>query len=108
MTLLASIFALCFVGCIVCGLLVHMYLYSRGAFTGGKIKSIRKNRLSAASFSQTATMPIPDSAADLYYGGIGAPDNRTNSYQRRLLLYSLAIVVTVALLGVLVVGATQF
>src|SRR5258708_2249550 len=98
MTLLASIVVLFFVGLIVCGLLVHMHLYSHGAFTGGKIKNTRKNHLSTASFSQTATMPILDGAADLYYGGIGAHGNWMNSSQRRMLFYSLAILVTLVLL----------
>ena len=108
MTLLASIFALCFVVLTVCGLLVHMSLYSRGAFTRGKIIGRRKNSLSAASFSQTGTAPMLDDAMDLYYGGVKVRAGWVSSYQRKVFLYSLAIVVTLVVLGVLVVGATQF
>ncbi len=104
------LFVLFFVGLIVCGILVSVYLYANGALHEGKIRWGRRSALGVASFSQTATMSTPDAASDLYYGGIGVPnEDRASVYVRRFILYSLVgILVALVVLTMLVLGALQF
>jgi hypothetical protein len=109
MTLLALLFALLFVVLVVGGFLVHAYLYANGAFQEGKIIRGRKPSLSSASFSQTATIPTSAAASDLYFGGIGIQnEDHASFYVRRLILYTLAILISLTVLMVLVLGVTQF
>jgi hypothetical protein len=107
MKLLLLFFSLLPFVLVVAGLCVNLYLYRHGAFTKGRSRRSRMPPLGAAIFSQTAT--IPESAADLYYGGAGMrPKDSMSAYSRRLLLYGLGFLVSLVVLAVLVVGATQF
>ncbi len=103
MILFALLFVLFFVVFVVCGILVNVYLYANGAF-GGKIKGGRKFHLGAVSLSQMATIPTADVAADLYSG----KHERMSAHTYAFLLYNLGILVTLVVLIVLVLGATQF
>jgi type II secretory pathway component PulF len=107
MLLLALVFALLLIILIVVGLAVNLYLYTHGAFKKGRNRRLRTPPLGAAIFSQTAT--ISESAADLYYGGVGIrPKDTMSAYSRRLLLYGLGFLVSLIVLAMLVLGATQF
>jgi hypothetical protein len=107
MSLLALVFVLLLIVLMVVGLTVNLYLYTHGAFKKGSSRRYRVPPLGAAIFSQTAT--ISDSAADLYYGGAGMrPRDTMSAYSRRLLLYGLGFLISLVVLVVLVVGATQF
>jgi hypothetical protein len=107
MSLLALVFVLLLIVLMVVGLTVNLYLYTHGAFKKGRSRRYRVPPLGAAIFSQTAT--ISDSAADLYYGGAGMrPRDTMSAYSRRLLLYGLGFLISLVVLVVLVVGATQF
>ncbi len=109
MALLALLFLLFFVVLVVCGTLLHMYLYANGAFHEGKIGRGRKPPLSVASFSQMATISTSAAASDLYYGGIGVQnEDHANLYVRRFILCTLGILISFVVLTVLVLGATQF
>ncbi len=109
MILLALIFVLLFVVFIVGGIVVHMYLYVQGAFKSGGFRRIRVQRLGAASFCQTATVPVSESSADLYYTGKDVSySSSMSAYARRLLLYSFGFLVSLVALVLLVLGATQF
>lgn len=107
MSLLALVFVLLLIVLMVVGFAVNLYLYTHGAFKKGRSRRYRVPPLGAAIFSQTAT--VPESAADLYYGGAGMrPRDTMSAYSRRLLLYGLGFLVSLAVLAVLVLGATQF
>ena len=109
MALFAVLFLLFFVVLVVCGTIVHTYLYANGAFGEEKRGKGRRFPLSVASFSQTATIPTSAAASDLYYGGIGVQNEDRASLQvRRFILYTLGILVSLIVLAVLVLGATQF
>ena len=109
MTVFALVFVLLFIMLIVGGILLNLYLYAHGAFNRGTGRRIRARRLGAASFSQTGTVPILESAPDLYYGGAGVRyTNSMSAYSRKLLLYGLGFIVSLVVLAVLVLGATQF
>ncbi|MBV9258374.1 MAG: hypothetical protein JO215_10180 [Ktedonobacteraceae bacterium] len=110
MGMLAFLFVLFIVVLVVCGILVNTYLYANDAFNEERIRRRRgKPPLSAASFSQTATIPTPAAAADLYYGGIGVQNEDNASILiRRFILYSIGILVTLVIMTLLVLGATQF
>ena len=109
MTLIAFLFLLFFVVLIVWGTRVHMYLYTRGVFHEGKIRQRRKSSLRVASFSQTATLHASARTSDLYYGGIGVRnEDRASIHVRRFMLFTLAILITLVVVAVLALGATQF
>jgi hypothetical protein len=109
MNLVALLFVLFFVVLVVCGILVNAYLYVNGAFREGRFRRGKKSPLGAASFSQTATIPTSAAASDLYYGGIGVQnEDRASFYVRRFILYTLGILISLAVLATLVLGATQF
>jgi hypothetical protein len=109
MALLALLSVLFFVVLVVGGIRVNTYLYAHGAFHEKKIRRRRKPSLGAASFSQTATIPTSTAASDLYYGGIGVQnEDRASLPMRRFILYTLAILISLVVMAVLVLGATQF
>jgi hypothetical protein len=103
MTLLATIIALFFVVLVVCGIFVNVYMYTNGAFDA-KIRRGKKLRLRSVSLGQTATIPTAATAARLY------PGKRTHisAHTRVFILYGLGILLTLVVLVVLVLGATQF
>ncbi len=108
MTLSALFFVLLFVVPVVCGIRVSMYLYANGAL-GGKLRQGKKPSLSSASFGQTATIPTPAAASDLYLGGIGVQnEDRASQAVRLVILYALGMLIALVVLAVLVIGATQF
>jgi cytosine/uracil/thiamine/allantoin permease len=107
MSLLALVFMLLLVVFVVVGLSLNLYLYTHGAFKKGRSRRNRMPPLGAAIFSQTAT--VSESAADLYYGGAGMrPKDSMSAYSRRLLLYGFSILISLLVLAMLVLGATQF
>jgi hypothetical protein len=109
MVLLALLSVLFFVMLVVGGIWVNAYLYAHGALHGGKIRRGRRPSLGTASFSQTATLPTSAAASDLYYGGIGVQnEDRASLPMRRFILYTLAILISLVVLAVLMLGATQF
>jgi hypothetical protein len=103
MTLLASIFALFFVVLVGCGIFVNMYMYSNGAFSE-KMRRGRKLHMSTVSLGQMATIPTAATAAHLY------PDKRAHMsvHTRVFILYNLGILLSLVVLVMLVLGATQF
>ena len=103
MTLVALLFVLFFAVLVVCGLLVHVYLYSNGAF-GEKIRRRSKLHFSTVSLGQTATIPTAAAAANLYSSKHEGMSPRTRTF----ILYSLGILLSLAVLTLLVFGATQF
>jgi hypothetical protein len=103
MSLLASIFALFFVVLVGCGIFVNVYMYSNGAF-GEKMRRGRKLRMGAVSLGQTATVPTAATAARLYPGKRA----HMSAHTRIFILYSLGILLSLVVLVVLVLGATQF
>jgi hypothetical protein len=104
MTLIATIVALFFVVLVGCGIFVNVYMYLNGAFSE-KIRRGRKPHLSAVSLGQMGTIPTTTAAARLYPAGKRA---RMNAHTRLFLLYSLGILLSLTVLVVLVLGATQF
>ena len=103
MTLLATIIALVFVVLVVCGIFVNVYMYTNGAF-GAKTRRGKKLRLRTVSLGQTATIPTTAAAARLYPGTRA----HMHTHTRIFILYSLGILLTLAILVMLVLGATQF
>jgi hypothetical protein len=110
MNFAALLFVLFFVVFVVCGTLVHAYLYANKAFQKGKVRRSKKVPMSAASFSQTATIPMRSGALDLSYGGLGVRNEDTASIHiRRFMLYSfIGILLICVVLVVLVLSVTQF
>jgi len=104
--LIATLFSFVLV---VAGVFVHMYMYSNGALDADTSRR-RRTRLSATSLSQTATISTVIGAENLYYGSVTARLSNTgiSPRKRRLILYTLALLVTLTVLIVLVIGATQF
>jgi hypothetical protein len=110
MNLAALAFVLFFVVLVVCGTLVHAYLYANKAFQSGKVINSKKVPMSAASFSQTATIPTRSGALDLSYGGFGVRNEDAASISiRRFMLYGvIGILLICVALVVLVLSVTLF
>ncbi len=110
MNLAALLFVLLFVVLVVCGTLINVYLYANKAFHKGQIRRGKKPPMSAASFSQTATISTSTDALELSYGGFGVRNEDTAGIHiRRFMLYSLIGILFICIaLVVLVLSVTQF